>query len=437
MELKTYQARSMSDALSKVKRELGKGAMILHTRTIQRGGVLGLGAKNFVEITATADPRVIAARVAAPREAPASVPPSPPVTSSDRLSPATSPAPLHDDIREELTAIRTMVRDLLRQAEPSRQPDVPEDLLEHYTQLISHEVAESIVMEIVDRARRDNNVRNAALPTAASPTGASPVVGDDESSPTPTATLLREELVHYISEMLPPAVPLQLVNENRPTIVALVGPTGVGKTTTLAKLAAHMKLREGRSVGLITIDSYRIAAVEQLKTYAQILQIPIIPVVTPQEIVGAIEKLAAVDVILIDTAGRSQKDDPRITELKQFLDAARPDQVHLVLSTTAREAAIRQAIEKFGVLGARQLIFTKLDEAVGFGVILNVLRSVDLRLSYLTTGQSVPDDIEVGSARRVAELLLGAELAAGNLPPPTETRASDATPTPCQGGQST
>lgn len=425
MELKTYQARSMSDALARVKRDLGKGAMILHTRTIKRGGILGIGSKTLVEITATADPRVIAARSSASRgeeQRPGESAATPLPTSANGLvaaaaygadkprgasvpssramplSPAAPPASSSLDLREDLLAIRGMVRDLLQQNDPARPADVPAELAEHYTQLIGHEVARGLVMEIIDRVRPRLG-RIAQKGVAQEQSGLANAAATE---------VAREELLRYIGESLPPAAPLQLVNENRPTIVALVGPTGVGKTTTLAKLAAHMKLREGRSVGLITIDSYRIAAVEQLKTYAQILQVPIIPVASPEEMGDAIRQLSAVDLILIDTAGRSQKDDLRIAELDSFLAAAVPDQVHLVLSTTASEAAIRQAIEKFSALGARQLIFTKLDEAVGFGVILNVLRSFDLRLSYITTGQAVPDDIEVGSARRVAEMILTA-----------------------------
>lgn len=434
MELKTYQARSMSDALARVKRELGKGAMILHTRTIRRGGILGIGARTFVEITATADPKVIAARSGAgrPDELRAGVPGGASAPVQGRVAAAygiEKPAPAAGgpgipqsaastgaphDIREDLLAIRGMVRDLLLQNDPARPADVPEELIEHYTRMISHEVARGLVMEIIDRVRPRLGESEA------------PMDGEDRETRSQgvSAENVREELLRYIGESLPPAAPLQLVNENRPTIVALVGPTGVGKTTTLAKLAAHMKLREGRSVGLITIDSYRIAAVEQLKTYAQIMQIPLIPVTSPAEMGDAIRRLSSVDLILIDTAGRSQKDDPRIAELRTYLAAAVPDQVHLVLSTTASEAAIRQAIEKFSVLGARQLIFTKLDEAVGFGVILNVLRSFDLRLSYLTTGQAVPDDIEVGSARRVAELILSPGVTPAG--PPAETPGSHA-----------
>lgn len=429
MDLKTFQARSMSDALAKVKGALGKDAMILHTRTIKRGGILGIGARNYVEITATVDPRVIAARASAGNKEEAAAPepsasveavsaqvayrataPTPPKISVSPVAPwesksepsaetATDGDGSASAIREEVVAIRSMVRDLLQKADPSTPPDVPAELIEHYTRFISHEVSNSIVMEMIDRLRPRLGSNPPHWDASGKPVAAQ-VVG---------AERIREELVNYVDQMLPPAAPLALVTENRPTIIALVGPTGVGKTTTLAKLAAHMKLREGRSVGLITIDSYRIAAVEQLKTYAQIMQIPIVPVATPEEMQAAIREMASVDLILIDTAGRSQKDDLRIAELRTFLAAAYPDQVHLVLASTSGESTIRQAIEKFSVLGAKQIIFTKLDEAVGFGVILNVLKTAGVRLSYLTTGQSVPDDIEIGSARRVAELILGVD----------------------------
>ncbi|MEE8385196.1 MAG: AAA family ATPase, partial [Dehalococcoidia bacterium] len=245
------------------------------------------------------------------------------------------------------------------------------------------------------------------------------LVGGDPATP----EWIRNELQQAVIDMLPPARPLELSATDRPTVVAMVGPTGVGKTTTIAKLAANMKLREGQSVGLITIDTYRIAAVEQLKTYAEILQVKLVAVTTPQEMQPAISKMADLDLILIDTAGRSHKDEMRIAELGRFLAAARPDQVHLVLSSTSTERAVREAITNFSVLRPQHLIFTKLDEAVGFGVILNVLRSADLRLSYLTNGQSVPADIEPATPRRVAQLVLASEAESNRVldqpvPPP-------------------
>jgi flagellar biosynthesis protein FlhF len=191
----------------------------------------------------------------------------------------------------------------------------------------------------------------------------------------------------------------------------------VGKTTTVAKLAADFALRKRLRVGLVTIDTYRIAAVDQLRTYAEIIGVPLEVVMTPAEMRPALERLSGCDVVLIDTAGRSQTDEIRIQELKYFLAEARPHEVHLVLSLTTGEKVIERATSSFAALGADRVIFTKLDEAAAVGMMLNCLHKAGLRLSYVTRGQDVPDDIEVGAARRIAELLCGA-------PVPAEARRS-------------
>ncbi len=466
MELKTYQARSMSEALNKVRSELGRQAVILHTRNLKRGGLFGIGAHSLVEITATVDPRPTpappttaqpAAREAPARGSPnssrrpapgprppqqttadrptypptnqqtgpprpeATQPPAPDPTRADaptprwlsniarqtrssRLedrqpeSPAPPMPPAADPVlRSEIKEIRDLVTNLLQKTEQPPRPQLPAELLDHYTRLVSQDVAEEVAVQLLDRV---------AVKLQDSGTihwdHRGRLVGGDTATP----DWIRNELQQAVVDMLPPSRPLELSANGQPTVVALVGPTGVGKTTTIAKLAANMKLREGKSVGLITIDTYRIAAVEQLKTYAEILQVNLKAVTTPQEMQPAVRQMADQDLILIDTAGRSHKDEMRIAELGRFLAAARPDQVHLVLSSTSTERAIRETITNFSVLRPQHLILTKLDEAVGFGVILNVLRSVDLRLSYLTNGQSVPADIEPATPRRVAQLIL-------------------------------
>ena len=199
--------------------------------------------------------------------------------------------------------------------------------------------------------------------------------------------------------------------DGRPTTVALIGPTGVGKTTTVAKLAATYKLRHGKRVGLITCDTYRIAAVDQLRTYANIIGLPLKVVLTPTEMAAACDALCDCDVILIDTAGRSPRDSGRIEELKAFIGAARPHQTHLVLSSTAGEGALGEAARRFGQVGFDRVILTKLDEAVNFGVLLSIVRQVDAKLSFVTTGQEVPDHIEPGNAERLARIVLNGESA--------------------------
>ena len=413
MQLKRYVARSMSEALSRVKADLGPDAVILNTRTIRRGGVLGVGGRSTIEITATADAHLADVHRPARRDKPTASPPEitpgpavadavpvgrrrvePDVATADARAmgqPSTDAA-----LRREIEGIRAMVDELLLDHRRSRHPQVPAELLDYYTELIAQDVAAELASRIVQRlAERLSDEQKPPSPHRLS--GAAATARDRR---------LRQLLIECVAEMIPPAAPLTLTPVAGPTIVALVGPTGVGKTTTIAKLAANMTLRESRRVALITTDTYRIAAVEQLKTYAQILDVPLISVLSPGEMKKAVGRLADSDLILIDTAGRSQRDAGRLDELRQFLDAAEPHQVHLVLAGNGREDAVRETIERFRPVGVNRLIFTKIDESLGFGILLNVLDAVDLQLSYLTTGQAVPADIEVGTAHRVANLVL-------------------------------
>lgn len=425
----------MADALAKVKKDLGKDAVILHTRTLTRGGILGLGARSVIEITATADERVMAVRKAAAATDNSDELPSPgpssrmtplfdyaaaeavgrtaprhglrgmgkSVTQSGEsrvlVEPKDSRRPQETDtsaLRIELDEIRGMVRDLVKHVQKSDGLTMPDEFAVVHSMLLSRDVDPDLAADLIARTAE-------RLQTHAALQGLGRIAAQPEATP----DLVLSELRKTIADMLPPAAPLRLREDAQPAIVALVGPTGVGKTTTIAKLAANMKLREGKRVGLITIDSYRIAAVEQLRTYAQILRVPVVSVIKPDDLRPAIDQMRDLDLILIDTAGRSQKDGMRIAELNEFIRIANPDQIHLVLSTTSREKTIREAIDRFGSLGDVSLLFTKLDEAEGLGAILNVMHDLKLSASYLTTGQAVPDDIEIASASRVARLIVG------------------------------
>jgi flagellar biosynthesis protein FlhF len=193
----------------------------------------------------------------------------------------------------------------------------------------------------------------------------------------------------------------------RALTVAFIGPTGVGKTTTVAKIAASLKLRYGARVGLITCDTYRIAAVDQLRTYADIIGLPLEIVLSPGQMRQARQRLDELDVVLIDTAGRSQNDSDRLGELAAMVNAAEPHETHLVLSSTASEKVLMREAQAFSAVGVDRVVLTKLDEAVGLGAVLRVLRTVGRGVSYLTTGQEVPQHIEAARPGRLAELVLG------------------------------
>ncbi|MBN1343974.1 MAG: flagellar biosynthesis protein FlhF [Phycisphaerae bacterium] len=389
MNLQTYRDGSMAGALQKVKKELGRDAVILHTRTFKRGGFLGFGGRNVVEITATRQTKTKNL---------------PPTWTRSKISQRSSedvatskicdnrPAPsdstgtqVNESLLSEMGHIRSLVEQMIDETRRSSGGAVPAELLDTYTSLLQQHVADELAHDLLGKVRHD-------------------LSGEQLRE----GTLVQQRLTDYVASMIPEAGPIRLDGPlGRAKVVALVGPTGVGKTTTVAKLAAHFKLHERKNVGLITIDTYRIAAVDQLKAYARIIDVPLKVVLSPEELRDAVDEMRWMDLILIDTAGRSHNDTIRLNELKTFLSSIEPDEIHLVLSSTATAGHLRVAVERFGRLGASRLILTKLDEAVGFGVILEAVRKVNQRLSYVTMGQDVPDDIGVGSATELARLILG------------------------------
>lgn len=190
-------------------------------------------------------------------------------------------------------------------------------------------------------------------------------------------------------------------------VCAFVGPTGVGKTTTLAKLAANLALFEQKKIALLTIDTYRIGAVEQLKTYGEILDVPMEAVLTPQELAQALEKHRDKDYILVDTAGRPLTNTDQLQELQAFLSVLEDPEIFLVLSCTAKNKDLVRIAEAFKLVNYTKLIFTKADETISLGSIVNIVRETSLPVAYITTGQNVPDDIEAGDPEKLVKLVLG------------------------------
>lgn len=175
-------------------------------------------------------------------------------------------------------------------------------------------------------------------------------------------------------------------------IIAFVGPTGVGKTTTCAKIAAKCSIENGLSVGFISLDNFRIGAVEQLQTYADLIHAPLEVAHTPQELTSHLKKFAKYDVVLIDTIGRSQREAGLINDLSAFLNNNKKIETHLVLSTTAREDILSEVIDNYAKVSIDKYIFTKLDETPSFGQILNILYKKQKPISFFTNGQRVPQD---------------------------------------------
>ena len=231
-----------------------------------------------------------------------------------------------------------------------------------------------------------------------------PTLSNDRSE---CRELARLQLRELIRPKLPPARPIPRPSAGKRRLVSLVGPTGVGKTTTLAKLGALFRITEGVKVGFITLDTYRIGAVDQLRRYADIIQVPLEVVSPGSDLHEAIERLGDVEVILIDTAGRSQKDADRIHELRSMLEGIGELEVHLCLALSASPEAILAAAENFKVVGYSRILITKLDEAYRHGVLLDLFQRAKTPVSYVTVGQEVPDDIHNATPERLEDLLLG------------------------------
>jgi flagellar biosynthesis protein FlhF len=397
MDVKTYRAKSMQEALALVRRDLGPKAAVLHTRDVRSGGLLGLlmGRKR-VEVTASNEvsvPSRLPARsqgidLSRPDEIAAHL-------GADALKHSKKKLPINagslphspdHDPGGSARELESLVEDLCRRSRHSEIHELPESLFRLFTDLIEADVHDELARELVERVRREMPPRD-LLDTV----------------------LVKAHLARTIEDEIRVAGPIR-GEAGRRRVVALVGPTGVGKTTTIAKLAANFRLKEKRKVGLITVDTYRIAAVEQLRTYADIIDLPMAVVSTPREMREAVTRMSDLEIVLMDTAGRSPRDEVKIQELRTMLIEAKADEVHLVLSAVGSAGGLKRTAEQFTPAGITALVLTKLDEATSLGNVLPLLRASKLPLSYVTDGQNVPDDIEAADQRRLARMILGMEL---------------------------
>ncbi len=361
MQVKKFEAVDMAGALELVKRQLGSDAVILSTRRVRKGkGTFGILGRQTVEVTAAVDPDYTSGSP--------NIPP-----------PGLFSNPLQRDIEE----LKTMVRLLSYNDVPRILSLLPENLLRIYKQIVCNSVEGGLALEILGGVREglsENDIKKECK--------------------------VENILNRTLNRLVRVSGPVQ-VQEGKQRVVVFVGPTGVGKTTTIAKIAAKEALDNKRRVALITLDTYRIAAVEQLKVYAEIIGIPAEVVLHGSEIRSAVEVHRDKDLILVDTAGRSQKGKSQMSELTDLVRKESPMEVHLVLSATTKEEDLNDIWRRFRrIIPIDRLLFTKLDESSSFGTILNQAVHSRVPLSYFTTGQKVPEDIEVATVEKVLDLIL-------------------------------
>ncbi len=444
MLVKTFQAASMPEALRMVKAELGPDAMILSTKKEKVGGVFGFFCRQVYRVTAAIDP--VRKAPVAPPVAPVVYREPPP---RERTAREEMESSMLAPLARELKDLREKVESLTRREEEHRvevRPfvgveggdsegginlkNIPRADLEDIKKLLLATLAKS----------HEGDARDVQWPVIGDSANRQPRSGEEllpESSPLArelAASGISTELIRKIIDTLN-ALPLQNDNQtlkgrlgetlgrlikfagtlklkkNSPRIIALVGPTGVGKTTTTAKLAAMYALNKGNKVALITMDIFRVGAIEQLKTYSRIMGIPLEVASTPKELEKAVDRHSACDLIVIDTAGRSHKDKEKLDEMKNFLEDKIPVEVYLCLSATTKDLELKEILNRFKIFQVSKVVFTKIDECESFGNMVNLLMQDNLQIAYFTTGQRVPEDIEIATPAKLADMIFreGAE----------------------------
>jgi flagellar biosynthesis protein FlhF len=388
----------MQEALQLVKQELGPEAVILFTKKVKKGGVFGLFGTELVEVTAGVDasldpdlaPMVpaVGGRKSAktgffldepPRRREASLP----AKSYLRMP---GPERQREVFQSELNEGKVLSGPaVFRGQSAAKAPSWHPEVARFEAVLKKSGVEEDVIKRLLDQANL--RIQEEGYPRSGS---VSQVVRDclsgcfKVSGPVDTRAGL-----------------------GRPRVAAFIGPTGVGKTTTLVKLASQYSLLYGKKTCLITADTYRIGAVEQLKIYRDIIDIPLEVANRPSDFPGIFKKHPETEIFFMDTAGRSPQNRNQIQDLKGFLEAARPEETHLVISATTKNSDLMPIVAKFGLVHVQRFLYTKLDETRSHGLALNLAANFSLPVSYLTFGQNVPNDIEVATPERLADLVLG------------------------------
>lgn len=461
MQVKVFEANDMNSGLKLIKEELGAEALIISTKTI-RGGRLGLG-KNRLEITAAVDNAVPPPSrrefdtmgverpafatdsynelnhldnrqenkelLSSARELPSLANPYlkgtalTPKKQQAFVAPKKTPPPPEPDVPSRVETAQPLQKPQRRQSDAFSAPKGTHDSRMHDEM---HELKNLVRNLAGEVARLQPNYTGTAStePTNALPHESSTIrflkskgLNQDVSSTLSTfleaqldpeslenKMLVTQHALQSIQGMLD-VVPL-LQNHKGQQRIAFVGPTGVGKTTTLAKIAAA-KLSQGhQKIALITIDTYRIAAVEQIKVYGEIMNLPVDVVISPEQLEEALIRHHDCDLILIDTAGRSPKDELSIEELRTFLKSEFDIERHLVLSASTREEELIDTITRFQKLQISSTIYTKTDECSQLGSILNVQLQNNTPISCITNGQRVPEDVVDISPNAIAQLIM-------------------------------
>lgn len=457
MRVKRYIVNTMPEAMQQIREDLGSDAVILSTKSMKTGGFLGMFRQKKIEVIAALEkeadssPRVNTATIARPVEklVTKEIQPPRPVTvprsaapdayrraAEDYASPqarpniTTEPQIRVNDIQPEQSAPQAKVsapfseaqmQELMAVAghravknEPPAYAEVStadQALLEEIREMKlmmtrlsrsavtepqlpepAQRICDRLIEQDVDRELLDDWLEMVYQQRDRELSSASDFNWEQA---------FREVLKGFIDQRIGGGIAPST------RIIYVAGPTGVGKTTTIAKLAAEQLFRFNRKVGLITSDTYRISAVDQLRTYASILNVPLEIVQSPGDLHRAMQRLEDCDLILMDTAGRNYRNELLVSELQSLLAHREDSETYLVLSLTSKSKDMKTIAQHFSQYHLDKVIFTKVDETGSVGAMFNLLHEYPLKISYMTNGQNVPEDVFLPDTKRLLHLLLG------------------------------
>ncbi|WP_053365322.1 flagellar biosynthesis protein FlhF [Bacillus sp. FJAT-27245] len=378
MKIKTYIVDNLNEAYPLIFKDLGTSAFILNSKEIKVGGILGLFGRKRVEVVAAADISKESPVKEERRE------PEPLQLESIMAEAGTPEIFSEKEVLKEISEVKGLIHSMLKSG--TEEKKVPGPLDKWVEHLEDQEVDQEVIQYIVKKAEQTGKR-----------------AGEDE---------MGRLVLKIVTELFRDGVasePEKSVPAGPPSLITLVGPTGVGKTTTIAKLAAARAFQKKQKVGLLTSDTFRIAAVEQLLTYADILNIPLEVVMKEEELETAMKAMKGRHVVFMDTAGRNYLERHYIKEVNQFLRYDSRQENYLVLSMTSRWRDMKKIVEQMKAVPIDKLILTKWDETTCYGAALNMVYHYPFPLAFICTGQEVPQDIMPAKAEYMAKKLLGVE----------------------------
>lgn len=382
MKTKRIAAPTMNEALKKVKKELGPDAVILYTKKVTRSKWLPPFKKEFVEVVAALDDTEKRADTfyqeldAVPKSMDVTRPfPTRPLEQGSASVSVDQRLPLQNDHGGQEN--RGLVKD-----RADENALIPEPIREIYNKLVEEDLSPKHLDPLVKVLLKEWYLNEMTF----------------------TNEHLKRLVMDYFENQF------QSVTfsgrQAKTKLITLVGPTGVGKTTTAAKIASKAVLEEEKSVAFITTDTYRMAAVDQLKTYAKILNVPISVVYTKEDFQEALDHLKSYDLIIVDSAGRNYQQKKYVNELLQLIPFKQEMETYLVLSATSKLNDLRQITSQFSTLPISSYLFTKLDETLSIGNVGQLLLEHPHGVAYFTNGQDVPDDIMIADRTAFIEQIV-------------------------------